>query len=147
MICQVLTALHAIAAPLCVRPGTRAKPENIFIPGGARHARWGSFPKTMGGASVADASRMRPSLVLEQVTFPKRALFGNVASRCYQNGAMTCQLTGARRLHMALEALLIAVTLAKHLKFNGFKNFAGLGLEPRVLSRNNLFLMRSCKFR
>jgi len=43
--------------------------------------------------------------------------------------------------------LLIAVTLAKHLKFNGFKNFAGLGLEPRVLSRNNLFLMRSCKFR
>ena len=46
-------------------------------------------------------------------------------------GAMTCQLSGARRLHMALEALLIAVTLAKHLKFNGFKNFAGLGLEPR----------------
>ena len=44
---------------------------------------------------------------------------------------MTCQLTGARRLHMALEALLIAVTLAKHLKFNGFKNFEGLGLEPR----------------
>jgi Trk-type K+ transport system membrane component len=35
-------------------------------------------------------------------------------------------------LHMVLEALLIAVTLAKHLKFNGFKNFAGLGLEPRL---------------
>jgi hypothetical protein len=31
---------------------------------------------------------------------------------------------------MALEALLIAVMLAKHLKFNGFKNFEGLGLEP-----------------
>ena len=45
-------------------------------------------------------------------------------------GAMTGQLTCARRLHMALEALLIAVTLAKHLKFNGFKNFEGLGLEP-----------------
>ena len=45
---------------------------------------------------------------------------------------MTCQLTGARRLHMVLEALLIAVTLAKHLKFNGFKNFEGLGLEPRI---------------
>jgi hypothetical protein len=43
---------------------------------------------------------------------------------------MMCQRTGVRRLHMALEALLIAVTLAKHLKFKGFKNFAGLGLEP-----------------
>jgi hypothetical protein len=50
----------------------------------------------------------------------------------YQNGAMTCQLTGARRLHMALEALLIAVTLAKHLKFNGFKNFEGLLCQERV---------------
>jgi hypothetical protein len=87
----------------------------------------------MGGASVADASGMRPGLVSEQATFPKRPLFGNVASRYYQNGAMTCQLTGARRLHMVLEALLIAVTLAKHLKFNGFKNFAGLGLEPPIL--------------
>jgi hypothetical protein len=86
----------------------------------------------MDGASVADASGMRPGLVSEQVTFPKRGLFGNVASRYYQNGAMTCQLTGARRLHMALEALLIAVTLAKHLKFNGFKNFEGLGLEPLI---------------
>ena len=86
----------------------------------------------MGGASVADASGMRPGLVSEQATFPKTALFGNVACRYYQNGAMTCQLTGARRLHMALEALLIAVTLAKHLKFNGFKNFEGLGLEPQV---------------
>ena len=86
----------------------------------------------MGGASVADASRMRPGLVSEQVTFPKRPLFGNVASQYYQNGAMTCQLTSACRLHMALEALLIAVTLAKHLKFNGFKNFEGLGLEPLV---------------
>ncbi len=64
----------------------------------------------MGGASVTDASGMRPDLVLKQVTFPKRPLFGNVASRYYQNGAMTCQLTGARRLHMVLEALLIAVT-------------------------------------
>jgi hypothetical protein len=70
-----------------------------------------TFPKTMGGASVADASRMRPGLVSQQVTFPKKALFGNVASRYYQNGAMTCQLTGARRLHVVLEALLIAVTL------------------------------------
>jgi hypothetical protein len=33
---------------------------------------------------------------------------------------------------MVLEALLIAVTLAKHLKFNGFKNFEGLGLEPLI---------------
>jgi len=46
---------------------------------------------------------------------------------------MTCQLTGARRLHMVLEALLIAVTLAKHLKFNGFKNFEGLLCQERVL--------------
>ena len=84
----------------------------------------------MGGASVTDASGMRPDLVLEQITFPKMNLFGNVASRYYQNGAMTCQLTGARRLHMVLEALLIAVTLVKHLKFNGFKNFESLGLEP-----------------
>ena len=84
----------------------------------------------MGGASVADASGMRPGLVSEQVTFPKRLLFGNVANRYYQNGAMTCQLTGARRLRMTLEALLIAVTLAKHLKFNSFKNFEGSGLEP-----------------
>jgi hypothetical protein len=87
-------------------------------------------PQTMGGASVADAIGMRPGLVSERATFPKRALFGNVASRYYQNGAIMCQLTGARRLYMALEALLIAVTLAKHLKFNGFKNFEGLGLEP-----------------
>ena len=86
----------------------------------------------MGGASVTDASGMRPDLVLEQITFPKMNLFGNVACRHYQNGAMTCQLAGARRLHMALEAMLIAVTLAKHLKFNGFKNFEGLGLEPQV---------------
>ena len=93
-----------------------------------------TFPKTMGGASVTDASGMRPDLVLKQVTFPKRPLFGNVASQYYQNGAMTCQLTGARRLHMTLEALLIAVTLAKHLKFNSFKNFEGSGLEPQVLS-------------
>ena len=87
----------------------------------------------MGGASVADASRRRPGLVSEQVTCPKRGLFGNIASRYYQNRAMTCQLTGARRLHMALEALLIAVTLAKHLKFNGFKNFEGLLCHERVL--------------
>jgi hypothetical protein len=86
----------------------------------------------MGGASVANASRMRPGLVSQQVTFPKKALFGNVASRYYQNGAMTCQLTGARRLHVVLEALLIAVTLAKHLKFNGFKNFEGLLCQERV---------------
>ena len=64
----------------------------------------------MGGASVTDASGMRPDLVLEQITFPKMNLFGNVACRHYQNGAMTCQLAGARRLHMALEAMLIAVT-------------------------------------
>ena len=87
----------------------------------------------MGGASVADASRMRPGLVSEQVTFPKRAFFGNVASRYYQNGAMTCQLTGARRLQMALETLLIAIRLVKHLKFNGFKNFEGLLCQERVL--------------
>ena len=93
-----------------------------------------TFPKTMGGASVADVSGMRPGLVSEQATFPKRPLFGNVANRYYQNGAMTCQLTGARRLHMALEALLIAVTLAKHLKFNDFKNFADLGLEPQEVT-------------
>jgi hypothetical protein len=80
MICQVLTALHAIAAPLCVRPGTRAKPENIFIPGGARHARWGSFPKTIDGASVADAVRARRHLSSEQVTFPKRYVIGKVRS-------------------------------------------------------------------
>ena len=67
----------------------------------------------MDGASVADASGMRLSLVSELATFPKKVLFGNVASRYYQNGAMTCQLTGARRLHMALEALLIAVTLGR----------------------------------
>jgi len=84
----------------------------------------------MGDASVADASGMRPSLVSEQITFPKRGLFGNVACRCYQNGAMTCQLTGVRQLHMVLEALLIAVPLAKRLKYKGFKNFEGLGLEP-----------------
>ena len=82
----------------------------------------------------------------EQVTFPKRGLFGNVASRCYQNGAMTCQLTGARRLHMVLEALLIAVTLAKHLKFNGFKNFEGLGLEPPY-GKNPPFLPGGAVFR
>src|SRR3954451_19598850 len=99
MICQVLTALHAIAAPLCVRPGTRAKPENIFVPGGARHARWGSFPKTMGGASVADASGMGPDLVSEQATFPKKTLFGNISNRHHRNGAMTGPLTDARRLH------------------------------------------------
>jgi hypothetical protein len=45
---------------------------------------------------------------------------------------MTCRLTGARQLNVVLEALLIAVTLAKHLKFNGFKNFEGLGLEPHT---------------
>ena len=87
----------------------------------------------MGGASVADASGMRPGLVSEQVTFPKRPLFGNVSNRHHRNGAMTCQLTGARRLHMALEVLLIAVTLVKHLKFNGFKNFAVLLCQERVL--------------
>jgi hypothetical protein len=89
----------------------------------------------MGGASVADASGIRPDLVPKLATFPKKPLFGNVASQYYQNGAMTCQLTGARRLHMALEALLIAVTLAKHLKFNGFKNFEGLGLEPQLMKK------------
>src|SRR4051794_22028802 len=95
------------------------------------HGEW-TFPKTISGAVVAGAFRTKPHLGPKQVTFPKRYFFGNVASRCYQNGAMTCQLTGARRLHMALEALLIAVTLAKHLKFNGFKNFEGLGLEPQL---------------
>jgi hypothetical protein len=86
----------------------------------------------MDGASVADASGMRPGLVSEQVTFPKRPLFGNVASQYYQNGAMTCQPTGTRRLHMALEALLIAVTLAKHLKFNGLADSSSITNTLRI---------------
>src|SRR4051812_3200461 len=43
---------------------------------------------------------------------------------------MTCQLTDARRLQTAFEALLVANALIKELKYNAFKNFEGLGLEP-----------------
>src|SRR4051812_6237230 len=64
---------------------------------------------------------------------PEKRSFRECANRYYQNGAMMCQRTGVRRLHMALEALLIAVTVAKHLKFKDFKNFAGLLCQERVL--------------
>ena len=33
---------------------------------------------------------------------------------------------------MPLETLLVAITLVKQLNYNGFKNSAGLGLEPLV---------------
>ena len=33
---------------------------------------------------------------------------------------------------MPLETLLVAITLVKQLNYNGFKNSAGLGLEPHV---------------
>jgi hypothetical protein len=33
---------------------------------------------------------------------------------------------------MSLETLLVAITLVKQLNYNGFKNSAGLGLEPRL---------------
>jgi len=55
-----------------------------------------TFPKTMGGASVTDASGMRPDLVLEQITFPKMNLFGKVFNRHHRNGAMTGQWTDMR---------------------------------------------------
>jgi len=45
IMCQAVSALYAIARPLCVRPGTRAMSRNIFIPGGGRQARWWSVPK------------------------------------------------------------------------------------------------------
>src|SRR5690349_18355985 len=48
MIGQALTALHAIAGPLCLHPGTQTTPPTIFIPGGARHARWESVPSPAG---------------------------------------------------------------------------------------------------
>jgi hypothetical protein len=45
---------------------------------------------------------------------------------------MTCQLTDARRLQTAFEALLVANAPIKELKYNAFKNFEGLGLEPLI---------------
>src|SRR3954452_1346297 len=95
MICQVLTALHAIAAPLCVRPGTRAKPENIFIPGGARHARWGSFPKTMVGATFAKGLFASLRLTSGQLTCPKRRIIGKVPVH-FQPTEAPCKPTNRR---------------------------------------------------
>jgi hypothetical protein len=44
MIRQVAFALHAIAAPAWVCPDRCGKPDCIFMPGGARPARWKSAP-------------------------------------------------------------------------------------------------------
>ena len=38
---------------------------------------------------------------------------------------------------MPLETLLVAITLVKQLNYNGFKNSAGLGLEPPFEARLN----------
>jgi hypothetical protein len=39
-----------------------------------------TFPKMIGGASVADAVRARRHLSSEQVTFPKRYVIGKVSA-------------------------------------------------------------------
>src|SRR4051812_14783 len=118
MICQVLTALHAIAAPLCVRPGTRAKPENIFIPGGARHARWGSFPKTMVGATFAKSLFASLRLTSGQLTCPKRRKIGKVCS---------CSLL--LQEYLLVFTIMKCVFWTKLLNRKGSGNFDGLSLD------------------